>query len=111
MVDISQMDSLLSKYISKQQDREEVKQLIIGELMTINDYQGTPTAILKEVSLPTHSDGQQSVKVYQFNPALRSIYIMTNPDGSEQAIVVNGLVKGDYAWKVPTYTMIPIERA
>lgn len=35
-VEMSQMDSLLSKYIPKQQDRDEVKQLIIGELMTIN---------------------------------------------------------------------------
>ena len=104
------MDSLLSKYIPKQQDRDEVKQLIIGELMTINDYQGTPIAVLKEISLTTHATEQQGIKVYQFDPALKSTYTFTNPDGSEQAIVVNGLVKGDHSWKVPTYTMIPIER-
>jgi Hemopexin len=110
-VEMSQMDSLLSKYIPRQQDRDEVRQLIIGELMTIDDYQGTPRAVLKEISLTTHSTGRQDIKVYQFDPTLKSTYAITNPDGSEQVIVVNGLVRGDHLWKVPTYTMIPIEKA
>ena len=81
----------------------------MGELTTIDDYQGTPTTVLKEVSLATQSNGQQGLTVYQFDPTLRSNYTMTNPDGTEQVIVVSGLVKGGHSWKVPTYTMIPIE--
>ena len=111
IAEISQMDNLLTKYIPKQQDRDDVRKLIIGELTAIDDYQGTPTTVLKEVSLPTQSNGQQGLTVYQFDPALRTSYTMTNPDGTEQVIVVAGLVKGDHSWKVPTYTMIPIEKS
>jgi hypothetical protein len=108
MVNINQMDSLLSKHIPKQQDRDDVRQLIIGELMTIDDYQGTPTTVLKEVSLPTPSNGQPGVKVYQFDPILKSTY---TPVGTQQAIVANGLVKSGQTWIVPTDTLIPIERS
>jgi len=83
VVELSQMDNLLEKYLVVPSDREIAKKWVVNELKEVIDYQGTPCSILKEIS----------PQRYQFDPALTSKLTLNKPDGTlRKEIVVNGVI-------------------
>lgn len=106
IVELGRMDQLLNEHIPVPKDRAEVRELIIRELAAVSDYQGVPCSMIAEIT-PAGTAGQS---VYISNGKAKSDYAMTKPDGTEQTITVDGIVKEAKEWLVPLYNLIAIEK-
>jgi hypothetical protein len=102
VTDISSVENLLAQHISETSNREDIKLLISSELSSVNDYEGTPRSLIKETNL-------SGSLIYQLNPNLESSHVIKNPDGSEQTIMVDGVIKGVKEFIVPTEAIKPVK--
>jgi hypothetical protein len=83
VVELADMDQLLSDCIVDQDKRTLLKNWVVRELNEVRDYQGTKRNVLKE-------DGSQRVR---FDPTITSKYVLKNSDGTDRReIVVDGVI-------------------
>jgi hypothetical protein len=93
-VSIGRLDSLLERVIPDVSHREKAKQLIVGELQSVFDYQDNPRSLLRERRLLA-TDGTQTMQsgAFQIDPDLRSTYELRDSEGTlKRTLEVPGII-------------------
>lgn len=101
--EIDQMDVLLEKHVPEDKERKELKKYIVGELQSIIDEYGQKRSIVKSV------EGKEG-SIYKIDSRITSDHPITNQDGSQKILTVNGITKSSNVWLVPTGTVVGMEK-
>ena len=99
---ISAMKPMLEKYIPDETFRSKIVQYVRDDLSMISDYKGIPTSVIKDII-------QTGESLFEFNPDIISNYSIKKPNGKEQTITVNGIIKSSINVQAPTYTMVALK--
>lgn len=100
---LSRLDALLQEVLAGPEECAKVRKVVLGELQTIFDYQGTPRSVLKEQALIGDDGSASSNSYWQFDTAVTSSYALLDTEGNvRRKLVVPGVIIKDDRRVLPT---------
>jgi hypothetical protein len=98
IVELPALDALLQRHIGLDTDHKAIRDLIVGELSSIADYNSVSRSIIRDLPQPAGANGLAPVAV---DSALTSTYQVGPTGAATQSIVVNGIIKSAKTVIVP----------